>query len=637
MIYKSRILLLNLVDAVMVAASVTLAFLLRFDFQIPLQYLKVLPYAIFVHFILILIAFNRAAIYRRVWQYASIGELVQLVKGVVVSEFIFFVFNSILQNFFPQYTIPRSIYIISLIIIVLGVGGTRLYWRMFRDSYMSPKHRTKNRRTLIIGAGSAGVMLAKELKQYPNSDLYPVAFVDDDKSKWKLSVMGMPVLGGREQIPKIVKEQNIEKVIIALPSVSRAEIARIINICKLAKVRVKILPRVGELVNMDVSIQMIREVNIEDLLGRDPVQVDLEEIAGYLTGQIVLVTGAGGSIGSELCRQISSFSPKLLLLLGHGENSIYNIENELKNMDPSLNLRTVIADIQDRQRIRDVFDNFRPAVVFHAAAHKHVPLMEINPTEAVKNNILGTKNVADNAHEFGADRFVMVSTDKAVNPTSIMGCTKRVAEMYIQSLARSSQTKFTAVRFGNVLGSRGSVIPLFKRQIEQGGPVTVTHPEMVRYFMTIPEAVQLVIQAGAFAGGGEVFILDMGKPVKIDDLAKDLIRLSGFEPGIDIQVTYTGVRKGEKLYEEILSMEEGLTSTKNERIFIGKPGDFTLDQLQFMISNLEQLIVKQSVNDSQEVKEHLKQIVPTFLQFSQMDSAIAEIQAGQREAAPGEN
>lgn len=629
MTYIQRILMLGLLDALIVSVAIILAYFLRFEFQVVQQYFVLLPYVITVHIFLIFIAFNWVKMYRRVWQYASIGELVSLVKATTISEIIFYAIHMTVQIKYPELVVPRSIYLLSWVLITTGVGTSRLAWRMFRDSYF--KIQPHHRRTLIVGAGKAGALIAKELKHATDSELYPVAFIDDDRSKWDLEVMGLPVLGGREQIPEVVDKYHIQKIIIAIPSASKAETAKVLDICKTTKAKIKILPRVSDLISSKVSVSMIREVSVEDLLGRDPVQVDLEGIANYVTHQVVLVTGAGGSIGSELCRQVCPFNPKKLLLLGHGENSIYDIELELKNSFPGVKLETIIANIQDHLRIREVFDTYRPSVVFHAAAHKHVPLMECNPAEAVKNNILGTKNMAECAHEYGTLRFVMISTDKAVNPTSVMGATKRIAEMFIQGLARVSQTKFVAVRFGNVLGSRGSVIPLFKQQIQQGGPVTVTHPDMVRYFMTIPEAVQLVIQAGALANGGEVFILDMGKPVKIADLARDLICLSGLEPDTDIKIIYTGIRPGEKLFEEILTSEEGISATKHNRIFVGKPGEFSWEELQFMIRKLEQVATKkEALNRPEEIKELLSQIVPTYFKEN---GVINELQKSEIEMA----
>ena len=633
MSYAKRIIFLNIFDIFIVIAAVTLAYLLRFDFRIQTSCYGSLPLVIAAHVLIVVVVFNRANLYRRVWQYASIGELVSLIKAVTVAEIIFAILAVTVHTHYDSFVVPRSIYVLSWGLMIAIIGGSRFAWRMLRDSYLKSADRTYYSRTLIVGAGSAGVLIAKELKYANNPDLYPFAFIDDDNRKWKLHVMGMPILGGREKIPEAVKKYNIEKIIIAMPSVSKSETAKIIDICKNTSAKIKILPRVGDLVS-NISVSMIREVNLEDLLGRDPVQVDLQGIANYVTSKVVLVTGAGGSIGSELCRQISIFGPAKLLLLGHGENSIYIIEMELSYSFPNLKLETIIADIQDYRRLKEVFETYAPSVVFHAAAHKHVPLMERNASEAIKNNILGTKHLADCANEYGVSRFVMISTDKAVNPSSIMGVTKRVAEMYIQGLSMTSHTKFATVRFGNVLGSRGSVIPLFKKQIERGGPVTVTHPEMVRYFMTIPEAVQLVIQAGAFVKGGELFILDMGKPVKIADLARDLIRLSGFEPDVDIKIAYTSIRPGEKLFEEILTNEEGITATKHDRIFVGRPGDFSWEELQFMLRKLEQFAYgKAGSGRAEEAKMLLKQVVPTFNYNTPKDLAGQELYKAQKETA----
>lgn len=649
--YQLRLIVLGFIDSILIAVSVLSAYLLRFDFNIKPQYISLVPYVITLNIVFVLFAFMKLKIYRRVWQYASIGELVSLVKATTIAEIVIYVFHSSIRQVIPNLIVPRSIYILSWLLIIVSVGGSRFAWRIFRDSYL--KIQPYHRRTLIVGAGQAGVLIAKELKHSPNSELYPVAFIDDDHNKWDLEVLGLPVLGGRERIPEVIKKYSIQKIVIAIPSASKAEIAKVIEICKSTKVKIKILPRVADLINSKVSVNMIREVSVDDLLGRDPVQVDLHEIAGYVTDEVVLVTGAGGSIGSELCRQIAPFSPRKLLLLGHGENSIYDIAMELKKSFPKTAFEPVIADIQDVGRIRQVFNTYRPSVVFHAAAHKHVPLMEINPAEAIKNNIFGTKNLAECAHKFGTGRFVMISTDKAVNPTSVMGTTKRVAEMIIQNISRTSQTKFTFVRFGNVLGSRGSVIPLFQRQIREGGPVTVTHPEMVRYFMTIPEAVQLVIQAGALTKGGEIFILDMGKPVKIVDLARDLIQLSGMEPYEDIKIVYTGLRPGEKLFEEILTDEEGIMATKHNRIFIGKQVDFSCEELEFMIKKLHQVIFMNNPTEPEKIKELLSQIVPTYKAENlsarnanpqttvrsssvEKEKAIEEVQQAMREVAANE-
>lgn len=624
---RQRYIFLTIIDAAIIACAVIVAYFLRFDFQVRMPHFSLVPYVIVMQIGITLAAFYWMKLYRRVWQYASIGELVSILKAVTAAEFVFYLIHTAVQMIFPGFVVPRSIYILSWVLMLVGIGGSRFAWRMIRDNYL--KIQPHHKRALIIGAGSAGALIAKEMKHAKDSPFYPVAFVDDDPSKRNLEVMGLPIVGGCGEIPEIVEQYQIDEILIAIPSAPKDKIAEVIDICKITKTNIKILPRVTDLINGNVSLKMIRDVKVEDLLGREPVQVDLQGIAGYVTDQAVLITGAGGSIGSELCRQIAPFAPGKLLLLGHGENSIYDIELELRKEYPDLELETLIADIQDRRRLQEVFAAHQPRVVFHAAAHKHVPLMERNPAEAVKNNILGTKNVAECAHESGVSHFVMISTDKAVNPTSIMGTTKRVAEMIVQSLDKVSETKFVAVRFGNVLGSRGSVIPVFKQQIEQGGPVTVTHPDMVRYFMTIPEAVQLVIQAGALAQGGEIFILDMGKPVRIADLAADLIRLSGLEPGQDIKIIYTGVRPGEKLFEEILTDEEGTTATRHNRIYVGKPSDLTMDELSFMLRKLEQIVFRRdtsaaatatasadsaaSAAAASDIKAMLRQIVPTYL------------------------
>ncbi|WP_338131207.1 polysaccharide biosynthesis protein [Cohnella rhizosphaerae] len=455
-------------------------------------------------------------------------------------------------------------------------------------------------------------MVAREFKGSDMADHKLIGFVDDAKDKHNLTIHGLPVLGGRSDLSTLVEVFKIKEIIIAIPSVPRSQISEIINLCMACGVKIKIIPGINDLIKGKISVNAIRNVDVEDLLGRDPVHTDLQGIADYVHNKVVLITGAGGSIGSELCRQVASFAPDKLLLLGHGENSIYTIEMELKHKFPGMLFEPIIADVQDRRRMEEVFDSYRPQVVFHAAAHKHVPLMEKNPAEAVKNNVFGTQNVADCADKFGTERFVLVSSDKAVNPTSVMGATKRIAEMYVQSLNASSRTRFASVRFGNVLGSRGSVIPAFKTQIARGGPVTVTDPQMVRYFMTIPEAVQLVIQAGALSQGGEIFILDMGEPVRILKLAEDLIRLSGYEPYIDIPIHFTGIREGEKLYEELLTAEEGATKTQHERIYIGKPEVISREDLARELNKLNRVIA----GGSDDVKEAIEQLVPLYEQVS---------------------
>lgn len=546
-------------------------------------------------------------LHRRIWQYAGIEEAVSLIKATAAAAIVPYLFFSLAEG--------RALPVLLLTHHALGMAalsaGPRLAWRAFCHKFGARKP-LNGRRTLIIGAGNCGTLIARDMQQNDGMLMTPVGFIDDDPYKQGMHVLGLPVFGGRRDIPCVCDSRQIDDIIIAMPSVSKTQISEIVHICKKSKAKLKIVPDLQEMIDNRSGAFRVRDVQVEDLLGRDPIRTDLEHIAGYVSSKVVLVTGAGGSIGSELCRQIAPFAPDRLLLLGHGENSIYSIEMEMRALFPTLPIETVIADVQDRERIEEVFQAYRPEVVFHAAAHKHVPLMERNPAEAIKNNVLGTKNVSECADIYGAERFVLISTDKAVNPTSVMGTTKRIAEMFIQSLDKHSKTKFVAVRFGNVLGSRGSVIPRFKDQIAKGGPVTVTHPEMVRYFMTIPEAVQLVIQAGAFAKGGEVFILDMGKPVKIYDLAVDLIRLSGYEPNVDIDIRFSGIREGEKLYEELLTSEEGLTSTMHDRIFIGKPVQLNRTELEFEIRKLEQVIAQ----EPEAIRSVLKHLVPTYSNVS---------------------
>ncbi|GIP39902.1 UDP-N-acetylglucosamine 4,6-dehydratase [Paenibacillus sp. J31TS4] len=517
---------------------------------------------------------HRYKLYKRVWRYASVGELIAISKAVTYS---------ILAAAIAQLAVSGHIYVRTLFVTwmmhLLLIGGLRFAWRLLRDTYT--KELPGKQKALIVGAGSAGSLIARQLKHKPDSELYPVAFIDDDASKHQLEVCGMPVVGGRDQIEETVNRLGISHILVAIPSLRKGDLNAIVQACSKTSAKVQIVPMLDDLVRGKVSLNELRDVQVEDLLGRDPVELDTQAIEEYITGSTVLVTGAGGSIGSEICRQVSSFSPAKLILLGHGENSIYAIEMELlRTFGREMEIVTEIADVQDRDKLIQVMLKHHPRVVFHAAAHKHVPLMERNPEEAIKNNILGTRNAAEAAHATGVETFVMISTDKAVNPTSVMGASKRIAEMLIQNLDRTSNTRFVAVRFGNVLGSRGSVIPLFKEQIRRGGPLTVTHPEMERYFMTIPEASRLVLQAGALARGGEIFVLDMGEPVKIVDLAANLIRLSGFEIE-EIGITFSGMRPGEKLFEELLNENEVHEEQVYPKIYRGKaalPSEFTVVQ-----------------------------------------------------------
>ncbi|MCL6604710.1 MAG: polysaccharide biosynthesis protein [Paenibacillus sp.] len=597
---KSRVVLLFFIDLAIIWFSIVTSYMFRFNNHIPQEYLtQMIKFGLIstVTFGGSLIFFG---LYRRMWQYASIGEIVSILKSIVAGAIISYGTAFILL---PE-RVPFGVEIRSVETILLMVGGVRFLWRVFHNR--STNYKETQTHTLIVGAGDCGTLIAKEMMGPSFAHTKLIGFIDDNMNKYHMSILDIPVLGNRYAIPSLVKDKDIHEIIIAMPSVSRTEISEIIKLSKTTGVKLKIIPALNDLIAGKISVKRLRDVSVEDLLGREPVVADLNSILDYVHHKTVLVTGAGGSIGSELCRQISPFMPEKLLLLGHGENSIYTIEMELRKSFPDLHIITVIADVQDRTRMMDIFRCFMPQVVFHAAAHKHVPLMERNPSEAVKNNVFGTRNVADCADMFGAERFVMISSDKAVNPTSIMGATKRIAEMYVQTLNPISKTKFSAVRFGNVLGSRGSVIPAFKQQIAAGGPVTVTHPEMVRYFMTIPEAVQLVIQSGSFAKGGEVFVLDMGEPVKILNLAEDLITLSGYEPYKDIDIQFSGIREGEKLYEELLTDEENLGSTHHNRIFIGRPNVISQNQLELEFKRLERVLTE----DREAIRDVINQIVP---------------------------
>ncbi len=525
----------------------------------------------------------RYKLYKKAWEYASIGELLIIFKAVTFS----IITTGIVQLILLQETYIRLL-AVTWMLHLLFIGGSRLCWRMYRDTFI--KKQDNRKRTLIIGAGAAGTMVARQLLQNHEAELVPVAFIDDDMKKQGLDILGVPVIGGVNKIESIVSTLEIENIVIAIPSLSKKELNIIFRECAKTEAHTKTLPMLEDIVTGKVSVNQFRDVQVEDLLGRDPIKLDIQSISEYVTDKVVLVTGAGGSIGSEICRQISKFNPKRLVLLGHGENSIYSIEVELKERfkDTSIEYITEIADLQDEKKMMKVMNYHRPSVVYHAAAHKHVPLMERNPEEAVKNNLIGTINAAKAANWSGVNTFVMISSDKAVNPTSVMGSTKRLSEMMIQHMDQQSKTKFVAVRFGNVLGSRGSVIPLFTKQIQNGGPVTITHPEMTRYFMTIPEASRLVIQAGALAKGGEIFVLDMGEPVRIVDLAKNLIKLSGHSID-EIGIDYCGIRPGEKLYEELLQDEEIHEQQVYPKIYIGKTSQLYISEIEEIIATFENL------------------------------------------------
>jgi FlaA1/EpsC-like NDP-sugar epimerase len=530
-------------------------------------------------------------LYNKAWEYASIGELVAIVKAITFSIFVTAMF---------QFAMDFDIYLRALattwMLHVLLIGGSRFSWRVYRDQHLKTKKDMKN--VLVVGAGKAGTLITRQLLNNQDLGLKPSAFIDDDPNKYKLHILGIPVAGTSKEIVQAVEKYKIDLIVLAIPSLSKDELTRIFEECSKTKVKTQIMPMIEDIMLGKVAVNQFRDVEVEDLLGREPVELDIDGISEYITGKTVLVTGAGGSIGSEICRQICRFSPRKLVLVGHGENSIYLIDMELRNTtQSSIEIVPVIGDIQDRARMFEVMEGYRPDVVYHAAAHKHVPLMEYNPRESVKNNVFGTKNVAEAADTFGVDTFVLISSDKAVNPTNVMGATKRIAEMVIQQLSKISRTKFVAVRFGNVLGSRGSVIPLFKKQILAGGPVTVTHPDMTRYFMTIPEASRLVIQAGSLARGGEIFVLDMGEPVKIVDLAVNLIKLSGYSVE-EIGINYSGIRPGEKMYEELLGENEVHGEAIFPKIFIGKASFEQKDEVQYLLTQFENL-------SSQELRDYV--------------------------------
>ena len=594
------------IDVLIINISFLIAFLLRYDgdvVYIITAYLKSIFYISIIATIIKIVCFVVFKLYESLWSYAGMYEVMSLTAALLMGNAIIVGLVSVLSI-----SIPITVFIMDFFIETLFIGGIRFLYRFLRRI----KHKAFDKKTenklMIIGGGEAGSVIVKELEQSPFSNSKAVVIIDDDKNKKGMKLHGVPIVGNRHDIARVAEDMDIDEIIIAIPSAPKKELSAIYSECSNTNCKVRILPSISHIINGNVSIKKIRDVELEDLLGREPVKIELDEIASYLKDKVIMVTGGGGSIGSELCRQIAGFLPKQLIILDYYENNAYDILNELTFNYPSLNLAVVIANIREKQRIDTIFGKYCPDVVFHAAAHKHVPLMEENPTEAIKNNVFGTMNVVECADKHKVSRFIFISTDKAVNPTNVMGATKRIAEMIIQATGRYSKTKFAAVRFGNVLGSNGSVIPLFKKQIENGGPVTVTHPEVTRYFMTIPEAVQLVIQAGAMAEGGEVFVLDMGQPVKIYDLARNLIKLSGYKPDEDIKIVFSGLRPGEKLYEELLLEEEGLMTTRHNKIFVAKPIFTDLALLKRELTVLNGLLMK----DSKEVVDYIPNIVPAY-------------------------
>ena len=618
---KIKILTLISIDILMIMLSYFFGYVFRFYFH-NTSLIKIVDYynddilKIILFTIIYIVIFYLFRQYKSIWTLAGINELINGILAVSIGITIAIIISLISKD-----RIPLMVTILAGIMILILCNGVRLGWRVLRRIIINIvcKEMENVKNVLIIGAGAGGALVSGEYKKYPNLCKRVVGFIDDDREKFGTYVNGIKVYGNRNNILKVAKEKNVDEIIIAIASIEKSALRELIESCKEAHVSVKIMPGVSEMIDGKFSINKIRDIDLEDLLGREEIKLDYEGIADYLEDKIVLVTGGGGSIGSELCRQISKFNPKQLIIFDIYENNAYEIQNELKRSYPYLDLVTLIGSVRDRERLSQVYSKYRPNVVFHAAAHKHVPLMEISPEEAIKNNVVGTFNTAEFANKYGVEKFVLISTDKAVNPTNIMGATKRMCEMIVQAFNKVSSTEYVAVRFGNVLGSNGSVIPLFKKQIAEGGPVTLTHKDITRYFMTIPEASQLVLQAGAYAEGGEIFVLDMGKPVRIYDLAENLIKLSGYEPHRDIKIEVTGLRPGEKLYEELLMNEEGLTETKHNKIFIGKPGDFEIDD----ITKKKDDLLKYATKGSKiRLKEQLKNVVDTFKEPDEINSKV---------------
>lgn len=603
-----RMVLLMIMDALFTIFASFVAILTRQEFHIDWfvwnSYLQI----IVIDILITLVIFYVFKLYKSMWKYASIVEVRRLGLAVLCSDFVrLFLYVLVLKV-----ELPRSWYILDPCLLLIFSSSLRFLYRgarSFKNSYPVLEEDKKLINVMIVGAGEAGNMLLREIKRSSHLPMKVVCFIDDDPMKQGYYMNDVPVVGTRNDIGKMVKKYDVNEIYIALPSVNIQERKQLMNICNDTGCKIKILPGIYQLMNGEVKISKLRNVEIEDLLGREPIKVNMQQIASYVENRVIMVTGGGGSIGSELCRQVAMRHPKKLIIVDIYENNAYDIQMELKNEHPELDLEVRIASIRDGEKIDALFDEFRPEVVYHAAAHKHVPLMEDSPNEAIKNNVFGTLNVVRAADKYHVKRFVQISTDKAVNPTNIMGASKRMCEMIIQAYSRHSKTIFTAVRFGNVLGSNGSVIPLFKKQIAHGGPVTVTDKNIIRYFMTIPEAVSLVMQAGIYAKGGEIFVLDMGEPVKIDDLARNLIKLSGYTPDVDIPIIYTGLRPGEKLYEELLMDEEGLQKTENGSIFIGHPLNFNEEHYFEQLSHL-----RSSIDDLHQdhIREEVQKIVDTY-------------------------
>ena len=605
----NRIIALILLDIMSIVVAAFTALYIRFDFSfngIPSEYLqkfeRIIPYSI----IITLVFFAIWKLYKSVWRYASATELLNIVFATTCASVGQIIICHLLNE-----KMPRSYYVLYWFLLFGMTCIIRFSYRILRlinskRSEFSGKKERNN--VMLIGAGAAANAILKEIETSRYLNFNAKCIIDDNSGCHGKFLRGVPIVGGRNKIIDAVGEYGIDEIIFAIPSASTRVRKEILDICKETGCKMRTLPGMYQLINGDVSIAKLKEVEIEDLLGRDPIKINTEEVLGYVKDKTVLVTGGGGSIGSELCRQIAAHQPQQLIIVDIYENNAYDIQQELIRKYPKLDLVVLIASVRNKERIDSIFEKYRPNIVYHAAAHKHVPLMEVSPNEAIKNNVFGTYRTAQAADKYGTEKFVLISTDKAVNPTNVMGASKRMCEMVIQMMNRQSKTNFVAVRFGNVLGSNGSVIPLFKKQIAEGGPVTVTDPNIIRYFMTIPEAVSLVLQAGAYAHGGEIFVLDMGEPVKIVDLATNLIKLSGYKPGEDIEIKFTGLRPGEKMYEELLMSEEGLKKTANKMIYIGKPIDFDDDVFKKQLDK----IYRDAYDESDKIREDIKEMVPTY-------------------------
>jgi FlaA1/EpsC-like NDP-sugar epimerase len=597
-------------DIICIVGASFLAILIRYEFSIgsiPEHFMEPIETFLPINIALTILIFYLFRLYDSLWAYAGEREMQNLVMACVLSG----VLNAIGLQFFrrpDEQPVPQSYYFLYTFLLITGIFISRFSYRFFRSKKHQAVNRNNSKAVMIIGAGEAANIIIKDILTSNYSTMSIKCIIDDDTNKWGKYIQGIRVVGGRDKIVECADLYDIDEIIMAIPSVSRAELKKILDICKNTNCKLRSLPGMYQLVNGEVNVSRLRDVEVEDLLGRDPIAVDLDSIAGYVKDKVVMVTGGGGSIGSELCRQIADHSPKQLIIVDIYENNAYEIQQELKRKFPEMDLVVLIASVRNTARINMIFEQYRPDIVYHAAAHKHVPLMEDSPGEAIKNNVFGTWKTAMAAAMNGTKKFVLISTDKAVNPTNIMGASKRICEMIVQTFNKHYDTEFVAVRFGNVLGSNGSVIPLFKKQIAAGGPVTVTDPDIIRYFMTISEAVSLVLQAGAFAKGGEIFVLDMGEPVKILDLAENLIKLSGYKVGEDIRIEFTGLRPGEKLYEEMLMDEEGLQDTDNKMIHIGKP--IEMDEMRFF-GQLEKLNVA-AREESPKIRDLVKEIVETY-------------------------